>query len=470
MKAFKFILVFALCVTLNSGSRAHAHEEDPQVEKSADNASPVEAPPPQRSPESIALSDQDYTSDSDGEEEAETEAEAEVEPIALPINFGELFIYGYFSVRLEKPFGEPALGNNGQTVYEDGPAEWSLPFFHVMLQHRLSDDFKAFVNISGAGGQQLDLRNMWGEYTARDYFNLRIGKTYRKFGLYNEILDAVPTYIGIEPPELFDADHLIVSRTTILMSHGRTFTGPGNMNYSLTTDNGEGDPVAGTIPLGWDYHYKLGGAYTLGTSGYWSNGPTTPDRGVGEGPPRSGVLPWMEFDQFNVYGAYFEARPGALLFQAAYWQSPHDALRDAGSVVTVVNSTELNERQLANFLKDPTGPVVEENVRVNASYNVQTWYLRSGYSFDTRIGEIVPYFLWDWYKNPETIADKRYGGDNEAGVADDGQFHKSTLGVVFRPISQVAIKLDTSTHYYKFNHESVSYPEFRFDVSFIFGQ
>ena len=83
----------------------------------------------------------------------------------------------------------------------------------------------------GAGGgggppatpddEPLSVRNAWVEVPIyRDRVLLRVGKTYRRFGLYNEILDAVPTFIGIEPPELFDKDHLIVTRTTNVMLHG----------------------------------------------------------------------------------------------------------------------------------------------------------------------------------------------------------------------------------------------------------
>ena len=39
-----------------------------------------------------------------------------------------------------------------------------------------------------------------------DHFKLRTGKIYRPFGQFNELLDAVPTYLGMEPPELFDKD------------------------------------------------------------------------------------------------------------------------------------------------------------------------------------------------------------------------------------------------------------------------
>ena len=115
-------------------------------------------------------------------------------------------------------------------------------------------------------------------------------------------------------------------------------------------------------------------------------------------------------------------------------------------------------------------PAVEENVNVIADYEVETWYFRSGYSLETSRGEVVPYFQWDYYSNPETIADKTYGGDNEAGLADDGRFSKATVGVAYRPVPQVAVKCDVSSHYFKFNGENVSYPEIRFDVSFVFGQ
>ena len=72
-------------------------------------------------------------------------------------------------------------------------------------------------------------------------------------------------------------------------------------------------------------------------------------------------------------------------------------------------------------------------------------------------------------QHPETIAAKRLGGDAEAGVADDGHFDKATLGVVYRPVPMVAIKLDGSQHRYRFHASDVSYPEIRLDVSYTFG-
>jgi hypothetical protein len=254
------------------------------------------------------------------------------------------------------------------------------------------------------------------------------------------------------------------------MFHGSYDIDAGAFNYSASTDNGEGDPVKDVYPLGFDLHFNsFSDAVTIGTSIYSANGRLTPDKGVGEGSPRGGILPWMADDNFQVFGGYVQIKHSSVIFQAAYWQSPHDGMRDPGSVVAVVENAGVSERQLERFLIDPAGPVAESNVRIPAKYDVRTSYVRTGYSFDVSFGELVPYGQWDWYSNPETIASKTWGGDNEAGAADDGKFHKATLGVVFRPIQQVAVKLDGSSHIYKFNGETVSYPEIRFDVSYVFG-
>ena len=382
----------------------------------------------------------------------------------------KLNIYGYFSTRLEKVWNEPGL-DGGVTVKETPPSEWSFPYFNVMMQYNISSKYRIFVNLSGADASTIDVRNFWGEYSASKYFTFRLGKSYRKFGLYNEILDAVPTYYGIEPPELFDRDHLIVSQTTVLMVYGGVDAGQGTLNYSLATDDGEGGPIKDVIPVGWDLNYKFGrGDFTLGTSGYYSGGATTSDVALGEGSPRTGVLPWMAGDEFTILGGYAEARFNRLLLQGEYWFSSHSATRDPANVVAMVNGANPNSAQLARFLVNPNGAVDEANVAQVGDYDVKTWYIRAGYSFESNIGEVAPYVQWDWYSNPETIQEKDFGGDNEAGLADDGKFNKATVGIVFRPVPEVAIKLDGSTHIQKFNGKTESYPEIRLDFSFLFGQ
>jgi hypothetical protein len=381
-------------------------------------------------------------------------------------------LYGYLAWRVEKVWDELSVDGAGNTVTEDAPREISLPFFHIMVQEDVGDDFRFFFNLAGGGAEDLEVRNVWGEWNYNQYLNVRLGKMYRRFGLYNEILDAVPTYIGIEPPELFDNDHLILSRTTNAMVHGWIPLGDGELNYAVTLDNGEGGPTPeDNFPLGFDLRYSWGfGNYVVGVSGYSSGGDTTSDVGLGEGSPNSGVLPWMAADDFSIFGAFGEFQIDNWLIQAEYWNASHDAVRDPDSVVTVVNQAGVNDAQRARFLIDPTGPVDVANVNTNGDYDVNTWYIRTGYSFLTSKGEIQPYFQWDYYENPETIENKTFGGDAEAGLADNGEFVKWTLGVIYRPIPEVAFKLDTSTHIQDFNGREETYPEIRFDVSYIFGR
>lgn len=390
-----------------------------------------------------------------------------------PVLAADINLYGYLSWRIEKVWDELAVDDTGQTVTEDAPREIALPSFNVMMLHNVADNVKFFANLNGADAEEITVSNAWGEYQVNDAFNVRLGKTYRRFGLYNEMLDAVPTYIGIEPPELFDKDHLILSRETLLMVHGWVPLGDGELRYSFSTDNGEGGPSADdNIPLGFDLRYDMSlNGYLVGVSGYTSNGDTVSDVGVGDGSPSTGVLPWMEKDDFSVIGLYAQYDMNNLKLQFAYWSSDHDATRDAASVVTVVENAGVNAAQRARFLKDPTAAVTEDNVNLDGDYEVNTWYVRAGYSFYLESGaELVPYFQWDSYENPETIQNKDYGGDNEAGLSDDGAFSKSTIGVIYRPIPQVAFKLDSSTHFQKFNGKDESYSEIRFDASYIFGQ
>jgi hypothetical protein len=381
-------------------------------------------------------------------------------------------IYGYFSTRYEKSFNIPDW--NGKEIENiSSPAEFSYPFLNIMMQSQISDQFRVFLNLNGAKGATLDMKNFWGEYSPYNYLNIRVGKIYRKFGLYNEILDAVPSYYGIEAPEMFDADHLFISRTTMAMIYGNVAVGPGTLNYAISTDNGEGkDIFEKAVPIGLDLNYNLIndlGNFTLGTSYYTSGGVTNSDVDIAKGSPKSGVLPWMEKDSFSVFNGYFELKTGALTFQFEYAKADHKALRNLTNLKSVVDKAGINDSQRKRFLINPDSAATLSNLNSIGDYIASTWYTRIGYSFETSFGEIAPYFQFDNFSNPELIASKTYGGDDEAGVADDGKFTKLTGGVVFRPNSQVALKLDASSHNYKYHGKDVSYPEVRLDLSYTFG-
>jgi len=338
------------------------------------------------------------------------------------------------------------------------------------VQGSISNKYRYFINLAapGAGGHSSDeavgVRNAWVEMpVAGRFLAVRFGKMYRRFGLYNEMLDATPTFIGIEPPELFDKDHLMVTRTTNLMLHGTAPLGNQTLVYSVSTGNDE--KAGDAVPIGADVHIDFSGVAKVGTSYYDTNGAAEPTSGMGDGSPRGGVINWMSEDDYQVFGGYAQLTSGGLTLQGEYWASPHSAVRDEESLLALADAG-LNARQSARYFVDgdPENGVNDGKV----TYVVQTWYGRAGYQIP--VGDkasITPYGQVDYYSNPETIAEKDFGGDNEAGLSDDGRFFKYTAGTVIRPVPQVALKLDGSAHAHLYNGEPVVYPEVRVSLSYL---
>jgi hypothetical protein len=181
----------------------------------------------------------------------------------------------------------------------------------------------------------------------------------------------------------------------------------------------------------------------------------------------------MDGDRFSIAGIFLEKQIGKILIQSEYYRASHRAVRNAESVLSVIQNANVNETQRQRFLKSntdlPNESLTIDDVRTETKYHVQTWYLRVGYNIQTGVGQFVPYVFLDWMSHPEAIQNKTYGGDDEAGLADDGVFWKPSLGLVYRPLPNVAIKLDGSYHIQKYMGKTVSYPELRVDFSFAFS-
>ena len=387
------------------------------------------------------------------------------------------YLYGYINSNLQKTFDYPTSNGDGSIVKISDPLEWTpVRNFHLYGKGNLSQKISYLFNLAG-NEDAIEIRNAWGNYMVKESFQIRLGKMYRKFGLYNERLDQIPTFIGIEAPEMLDTDHLFLTRTTSAMIHGQFANPRRSISYAIMTDNGEGGPTKSMIPIGWDIRYKsFTNSLIVGLSGYSSNiGDTKSESTVslGEGSPSGGILPWMSGDRYSVVGVFLEKQIGNLLIQSEYYNAAHDAVRDPESVLTVIQNTTLNSTQRNRFLQSnvnaPNDELTTEDVRTNTQYSVQTWYVRLGYNIPSKIGQFVPYLFLDWMSHPEAIQDKNWGGDDEAGLADDGIFWKPSVGLVYRPLPHVAIKLDGSYHMQKFQGKNVSYPELRVDFSFAFS-
>ncbi len=390
------------------------------------------------------------------------------EDVLRPLRF-----YGFIRTNAEKVFAVPTVNARGQTVKASDPFEFSFPSFHLYGAADLSKRIDILFNIA-LDDTLLEVRNAYGNVQVHDAFQLRFGPQYRRFGLFNEKLDQSPTVIGIEPPELLDKDHLLLPRVALVSVHGELLE-EGVVKYSLMTGNGEGGASANVLPLTWDLRYS-GKAVVIGTSGHVSSvlgGADTATVGVGEGSPRGGILPWMAGDRYFVVGGFVEVGSKGLLVQTAHWHSEHSAERDPAAVLDVLANTDVSEVQLDNFLKPGAdeAALTVEDVAVAAEYAVKTAYLRVGYTIPSKVGNWTPYAHYDWMRHPEVVADKEWGGDNESGVADDGgNFTKPSVGVVFNPVDEVALKVDGSTHIQQLNGRTEIYPEIRFDVSFSFKQ
>jgi hypothetical protein len=228
-----------------------------------------------------------------------------------------------------------------------------------------------------------------------------------------------------------------------------------------------------TLSHSWDLNYTFRDIVTIGHSGFFANEKNGSNLlgdlqgGDEPGSPSSGVLPWMASDQYVVVGGYCKVYVKGITFEGAYWHAVHDAVRDPDAVMAVYENASLNAAQLDNFFNSATPSL--DAVVTKADFSVQTFYIRLGYTIQMpREMQLTPYFFWDYYSNPETIAQKRWGGDNEAGVADDGVFNKPTWGISFKPKPFIALKIDGSSHLQDINGEATRNSELRMDLSFFF--
>lgn len=396
----------------------------------------------------------------------------------------ETNFFGYFSLYYENV--GPMKNGDGILAGQDekgDPGEFDYANFILMVQSNVTDNVRAYASLKGPG--DIGLQTYWGEYVYRDYLKLRTGKVYRPFGQFNELLDAVPTYLGMEPPELFDNDHLMLPRHGKIMVHGGVDVKNNYLRYAYMLDSDENMLSSNnkelTLSHSWDVNFSVGDMLTVGNSGFVANEQNGSATGLGEGSPRTGVLPWMENDRYYVTGAYLKFKLKGLTLKSAYWLANHDARRNPAAVMEIYANTGLNGAQLKNFFgnedfNEAPASVTAGDVRTKAEFTVSTYYIRLGYTFSRglidvpvlKYLEITPYLFWDSYTNPETIASKTWGGDNEAGIADDGTFYKPTLGVTIKPTPFMAFKIDGSSHIQEQDGERTHYEEIRMDLSYFF--
>ena len=426
------------CVVVTTASAAPDDPPPPPDKSSTTEPSP---PPPATTPPQSAASPSPTPASPARDEEDH------VEPFS-----GSL--YGYIDTQfrtLTIQHGLPtAEANNlpNELAQEKDPYTVNL---NVMAQGHLFEKFHWFINLGAIeagdparGDVAVGIRNAWVEAPLyREHLILRVGKTYRRFGLYNEILDAAPTFPGVEQPEFLVEGQLLTTRTTNVMLHGSWINGRDRLMYALHT--GMDEAQTGVVPIGGDVRYSIRDTYLFGTSFYWTGGAALPSRQVGDGLPQGGVKDWMTDDNYYVFGGYVQVTRGPLLLQVEYWNAQHNAHRNPLEVIKFATAATLTPAESQRFVNGVANPTIMD-VNINARYAVQTFWARLAYEIDLhKLGTLQPYIHLDWYSDPESFEGAALGG-NETGLYDDNQLYRVTVGTVYRPVPAVALKVELNPH------------------------
>jgi hypothetical protein len=385
-------------------------------------------------------------------------------------------LYGFIEERLEALGAEP----NGDTRADGTPSrskpfvDLAIPSFHIMAQGSLFSRYRYYFNLSAPDAEDptfdtpIFVRNVWLETSIfGDYLKVRAGKLYRRFGLYNEILDTIPSFLGIETPVSISGDRPMLTRTTNLMLHGKASAGESTISYAVTAGKDEVSVDDNVFSPGFDLNYDWSSTLLIGTSYYHTAGTVVTDVELGSGGPPGGTAPWMARDRYQVYGGYARLALGSFLIQAEGWISPHHAVRDPERVLALA----ANARNFSNVNRVRMGisgsPPTADQVITDADYTYQTFDVRAAYTFEVgEEGEITPYANFEYIKNVESISDKKFGGDGEAGESPRGLAMHARVGAVIKPVPLVAFKAETTIAFYDYGTQFLWNPELFFSLSY----
>jgi hypothetical protein len=413
-------------------------------------ATPVPAPPPDPAP-----------------------AEAET-PMFTARLYG--FIESLGSFTGNEPNGN--INADGSPSRQGKEVDLAIPAFHIMAQGTISSRFRWYFNLAAPNADQptidtaLGIRNAWLEASIfGDYLNVRLGKMYRRFGQYNEILDTVPSFIGVETPVWLSGNRPMLTRTTNAMVHGRAPIGDGTLQYSVTAGKDEQSANDDVWTPGFDLNYDWNSTVLIGTSGYTTLGTVTPSVDLGAGSPAGGVAPWMQQDRYSVFGGYGKLSLGSFFVGTEFWISPHDATRDPAKVITMSqNASNFSDVNRARFGVTGSNPTADQVIK-DVKYTYTTFDVRAGYTFDigseAKPMELTPFVDVDYVRNRESISAVEYGGDGQPGESPRGIMMHYRLGAVWKPVPQVAVKGESGYAIYDYGSQGfVGDPELWLSLSY----
>jgi hypothetical protein len=403
---------------------------------------------------------------------------AAAQPVAPPSPItGSL--YGFIEERFEATGAEP----NGDTNADGTPSRYrpvvdlAIPAFHIMAQGSLYSRYRYYFNLSAPESDEptfdtpVTVRNAWVEMSLfGDYLNLRVGKLYRRFGLYNEILDTIPSFIGVETPVSISGDRPMLTRTTNAMVHGSASFGDNTLGYAFTIGKDEASPGDDVWSPGFDLRYDWNSTILVGSSYYNTVGTVIPDVELGQGSPPGGVAPWMAEDRYQVFGGYARLTLGSFLIQGEGWFSPHRSVRDPAHVLELAANaqhfSQANRQRMGVVGSAPTA----DQVITHVDNTYRTFDVRAAYTFEVGGGdepvEITPYVNVEYVYNRESISDLAYGGDGEPGESPEGLLIHARVGVVVKPVPVVCFKAELTRAMYDYGNQFAWDPEVFLSLSY----
>ena len=389
-------------------------------------------------------------------------------------------LYGFIESQGSFTGNEPTGNTNadGTPTRAGKEVDLAIPSFHIMAQGTIASRFRYYFNLAAPDSDKptfdtaLGIRNAWLEASIfGDYLNIRMGKMYRRFGQYNEILDTVPSFIGVETPVWLSGNRPMLTRTTNMMIHGRAPIGDGTLQYSVTAGKDEESAADDVWTPGIDLNFDWNSMFLIGTSAYTTLGTVVPDNAIGTGSPAGGVAPWMQQDRYSVFGGYGKLSLGSFFVGTEFWISPHDATRDPAKVITLSqNAADFSAENRARMGVTAANPTPDQVIK-DVKYTYTTFDIRAGYTFDigteAKPMELTPFVDVDYVRNRESISDVAYGGDGQPGESPRGIMMHYRLGAVWKPVQQVALKGEGAYAIYDYGTQGfVGDPELWLSLSY----
>jgi len=183
--------------------------------------------------------------------------------------FGKLNVNGYFSFEYERNIEGDEEG--------DLSGSFDLDLIDIVFNYQAHERVRIAGDITWEHGTASEddrgnaaVEYAFAEYTHADWLQLRAGKMFTYFSIYNEIHTAKPAYLTVKEPLATNKNNKLGSQlrfyprwNTGLAAFGHTYVGDLDLNYVIQISNGESEEV-NAFEEDSNVHKAINGRATLG--------------------------------------------------------------------------------------------------------------------------------------------------------------------------------------------------------------